>query len=242
MGWEADVSPKLQPAFAGMTKPFTSVTPRGVYRPRMNLRLLLVAPLMILAGSALASERGTVWEIGPEIRGKNYSVGVPSAMTDTHDGPTFIFPANSRGQVKYVTKDAGSLIDARSLTIRYRIEAAPGTRFVANERPSSPAMLSLYFQRRGDNWSARNRYATYRWYSVSDKTLTLAPGEHTMTINFRDDWGAVMGAQSRDNPAFEDALLNADRIGFVFGWSGGRGHGVHATGPARFTLLDFEIR
>ena len=208
----------------------------------MKLRTFLIAPLMLLSASALASGRGADWQIGPEIRGTNYSVGVPRMMADTRDGPAFIFPADQRGQVKYVTRETGSLANARSLTIRYRIDASEGTRFVANERPSSPAMLSLYFQRRGDNWSAKNRYASYRWYSVSDKTLPLSPGEHTITVNFRDEWGAVMGAHSRGNPAFEDALENAERVGFVFGWSGGRGHGVHATGLARFTLLDFEIR
>lgn len=208
----------------------------------MILRTFLIAPLMLLSASALASERGSDWQIGPEIRGKNYSAGVPRVMADTRDGPAFIFPADPRGQVKYVTRETGSLANARSLTIRYRIDASEGARFVANERPSSPAMLSLYFQRRGDTWSAKNRYAFYRWYSVIDKTLPLRSGEHTITLNFRDEWRAVMGAQSQGNPAFEDALENAERVGFVFGWSGGRGHGVHATGPARFTLLDFEIR
>lgn len=208
----------------------------------MILRVPILATFMLLSASALASERGSDWQIGPDIRGRNYSAGVPPVMVDTHDGPAFVFPADQSGQVKYVTKETGSLINAHSLTMRYRIDAVPGTRFVANERPSSTAMLSLYFQRRGDNWSAKNRYANYRWYSVSDKTLSLAPGEYTITVNFNDEWRAVMGAQSRGNPAFEDALRNAERIGFVFGWSGGRGHGVHSTTPARFTLLDFEIR
>ncbi len=208
----------------------------------MKFLILSVAPLMLLSAPAVASDRGADWQIGPEIRGKNYSVGVPELMAESSDGPAFIFPTNQRGQVKYVTRETGSLADARSLTIRYRIDAAPGTRFVANERPDSTAMLSLYFQRHGDNWTAKDRYATYRWYSVSDKTLPLTPGEHTITVNFRDEWGGVMGAQSRGNRAFEDALRNAERVGFVFGWSGGRGHGVHATGPARFTLLEFDIR
>ena len=233
--------PRRQYVLGVLIGPFTSATMPAFYKAVMNLRVLTVALLVVFACPALASDRGQDWQIGPEIRGKNYSEGVPSVMTDSHYGPSFVFPAGPNGQVKYVTKKTGSLANAQSLTIRYRIDAAPRTRFVANERPGSPAMLSLYFQRRGDNWSAKNRYATYRWYSVNNKTLPLAPGEYSITIDFDDEWRAVMGAQSRNNPAFFDALRNAEHIGFVFGWSRGRGHGVHATGPARFTLLEFEL-
>ena len=37
------------------------------------------------------------------------------------------------------------------------------------------------------------------------------------------------------------APADPDRLGLVFGSSEGRGHGVFATRPARFTLLSFRI-
>ena len=40
---------------------------------------------------------------------------------------------------------------------------------------------------------------------------------------------------------FARAKDEAAVVGFVLGSSGGRGHGVYATGPARFTVLDFTI-
>lgn len=59
----------------------------------------------------------------------------------------------------------------------------------------------------------------------------------------KDDWKAVMSTTSSQNPsAFREALANAGRVGFVFESAGVRGHGVYANGPARFTILAFEIR
>ena len=208
----------------------------------MKKRLLLALPAALLAVHATASDRGFDWEIGPNIKGRNHSVGMPSVMDDSRDGPSFEFPTRRSGLVKYVTIGTRPLDDARSVTIRYRVDAPPGTRFIAPERPNAAPMVSLYFQRRGDNWSASGRYATYRWYAARDKTLPLTPGVHQVTLDMDKDWVGVMGARAQGNPGFYDALANAERIGFVFGTDGGRGHGVYATEPARFTLLDFDIR
>ena len=38
--------------------------------------------------------------------------------------------------------------------MRYRIEADPGVRIVPATAPQSPSIITLYFQRGGDNWSA----------------------------------------------------------------------------------------
>lgn len=154
----------------------------------------------------------------------------------------FAFPSRG-GEVHYVTTKVNSLSDASRIHIRYRIEARPGSKFIASEHPDRPATLSLYLQRRGDNWSAKGRYETYRWYVVGHKMLPLVPGTHEVTVDLKNDWTAVMGTTSKSNPAaFRDALANADEVGFVFGSAGGRGHGVYSTGPATFTLLDFDIR
>ena len=208
----------------------------------MKTAPLLAFLALVWANPMLATERNKDWAIGPRIHGKNYSVGMPTTMHPDHSGPSLAFPTRDSGIVKYITMPTSGLHRANELTIRYRIDAAPNVRIVAQERPSSPALLSVYFQRRGDNWSARGKYAYYRWYASSAKTLPLTPGGHSVTLNFEDDWVGVMGASAKDTPAFREALIHADRVGFVFGAEGGRGHGVYATGPAKFTLLDFDVR
>lgn len=211
----------------------------------MKKTLVLALSAISLASIASASDRTNGWEIGPEIRGKNYSVGMPSSLREGEDGPFFDFPYPDvrAGHVHYVTHPARSLLGAKEIRLRYRIDAAPGTRFHPRENPRAAATLSLYFQRRGDNWTARRGYETYRWYVSSDKMMPLRPGVHEVTVSLDDNWTAVTRSNARNNPeAFRGALANTDRVGFVFGSSGGRGHGVYATAPARFTLLDFEIR
>ena len=184
------------------------------------------------------------WEIGPIIKGRNYSVGMPLQPEDTREGITFDIP-NIReryGHVHYVTFDPGSLRGARSITMRYRVDAAPGTRFVPQESTEEQAYMSLFFQRRGDSWNAKGPYEHFRWYSPSDRKIPLRAGTHTVTFPLGGDWISVYGKPSSQNPeAFRAALAQAGRVGFTFGSDSGRGHGVYATGRASFTLLDFEI-
>ena len=184
------------------------------------------------------------WEIGPIIKGRNYSVGMPLRPEDTREGISFDIP-NIReryGHVHYVTFDPGSLRGARAITIRYRIDAPRGTRFTAQEKTDETAYLSLFFQRSGDNWTARGPYEAYRWYSPAETMIPLRRGTHEATIPLDGNWQSVGLKRARENPAaFRASLEDTSRIGFVMGWSHGRGHGVYADAPATFTLLDFEI-
>ena len=184
------------------------------------------------------------WEIGPVIRGRNYSVGMPLQPAPAGRGWAFDFPVGcDSGHVHYVTYNPGSLTGARRLVVRYRVEARPGTRFIPEGMPQLPATVSFVIQRRGDNWSARGDYEYYRWYAPMHSVREIGRGEHEVTIRLDDPmWGSVMGMSAADHPEkFEDALANAARIGLVFGSRSGRGHGVCATDPARFTLLRFSI-
>ena len=72
----------------------------------------------------------------------------------------------------------------------------------------------------------------------------LVPGEGTISIRLDDpNWISVNGRPVAVNPrAFFDALAEAERVGVVFGSPSARGHGVFATAPASFELLDFSIR
>lgn len=198
----------------------------------------------LLAGNPLlaAGPPANAWEIGPIIRGKNYSQRMPLRPEETSAGPSFIIPGPTAadGSVHYLTIATRPLAGARRITLRYRIDAAPGTRFVPQESPHLPATLSLYFQRAGDGWTMRQ--PDWRWYAPTARTMPLRPGTHTVSIGLDEDWVAMTGPGAHANQrGFRAALAETARIGFTFGSEGGRGHGVYATAPARFTILDFRV-
>ncbi|WP_271078553.1 hypothetical protein [Aurantiacibacter sp. MUD61] len=201
-----------------------------------------VAPSLALAqgGRGYAYD----WEIGPVIRGRNYSVGMPPHPAVTGDGWYFDFPGPRRrdGHVHYITRQSGPLDRARGIRIRFRIDARGGARFVPQEHPNLPAMLSLYLQENEDDWSGRGRGEFSRWYSPTDALIELTPGVHEATVMFDENWISVMGSNRNRNPReFSDMLARVGTVGMTFGSVRARGHGVYATAPARFELLDFDI-
>lgn len=203
-------------------------------RPLLSALLLALAPAAAAAAIPLASSG---WRI-------DHSPGVPPRPMAVPGGFAidFPYPVARAGHVHYVTAPRGSLLGKRAITLRYRIDAAPGTRFVPQETPRVPATLSLYLQRRGDNLSGRGRYAFYRWYAPLHTLVQLSPGEHRVTVRLDDNWISVMGAPAAGNrQAFRDALAGPGRVGFVLGTARARGHGVYATGPARMTVTGFQI-
>ena len=212
---------------------------------------LLTAAAALAAGgfglsSAAAAQPAQAWEIGPITRTGNASVGMPPHPAPAGSGWYFNFPYPSEraGHVHYVTFRPGSLMGASRITVRYRVDAAPGARFIARDTPQLPATVSLYFQRSGDNWSGRGPYAFYRWFAPPSGVRQIAPGVHEMTVSLQDPrWLSVSGGRNAAaHPRqFRAALAETARVGLLFGSSARRGHGVYATGPARFTLLDFRI-
>ena len=184
------------------------------------------------------------WEIGPRIRGRSYSPGMPPHPSVLGEGWYFDFPGPRRsdGHVHYVTRSTGPLDGARGILLDYTIEAAPGAEFVPQETRQGPATLSLYLQRRGDDWRARGRTRFYRWYSPANRVVQLRPGSNTLRIGFDENWISVLGSDHDRSPEeFLEALENAGRIGMTFGGDSGRGHGVYATGPARFIVKRFTV-
>jgi hypothetical protein len=210
----------------------------------MTQRLLALAATFLAAGSgaaALAAESAGAWEIGPIIRGRNHSVGMPLHPDAAGRGWAFECPGPG-GSVHYVSVDPGPLAGASHITVRYRVDAARGARFVPQERPAEPGTVSLYFQRAGDSWKGRT-HEYFRWYAPPATVQDLSPGVHQMTVSLRDPaWVSVFGKAAATNPrGFAEAMAGASRVGLVFGSAGARGHGVYATAPARFTLIDFRI-
>lgn len=194
--------------------------------------------------SKATAQSADMWQIGPIIRGRNYSVGMPLRPTRAGGGWYLDFPSphEGAGHVHYVTFSPGPLAGRSRIVVRYRVDAAPGVRFVPRSDPEHPATVSLYFQRRGDNWTAKRQYEHFRWFAPAAGVRAITPGVHEMSVSFRDNWTSVLGKGAAANrEAFHGALAEADRVGLLFGSASGRGHGVYATGPARFTLISFRI-
>jgi hypothetical protein len=182
------------------------------------------------------------WEIGPIIRGRNWSQGAPPHPTARRGGGFRIDIPRPPGSLHYVTVPHGPLTGKRRIVMRYRIEAAPGVRIAPPSDPSGAGMITLYFQRSGDNWSGRRRFETYRWYATFATQTPLRPGTHLISAPLDGKWTAVETSSTRNNPeAFREALANVGRIGFVLGGGDGYGHGVFATGPASIFVTDFRV-
>ena len=191
---------------------------------------------------AAAARDSRAWVIGPVIRGRNHSVDMPLHPSPGRGGTWHIDLPQAPGSVHYVTFPHGSLAGKRRIVMRYRVEADPGVRIVPTTSPQSPSIITLYFQRGGDNWSARGRFETYRWYATFASQSPIVPGEHEMVAPLDGNWTAVMTSSARTEPAaFREALAHADQVGFVLGGGDGYGHGVHATGGARLIVTDFRV-
>ena len=181
------------------------------------------------------------WVIGPIIRGRNYSKGMPLHPSPSAGAAFQIELPQAPGSVHYVTLPHGSLAGKRRIVMRYRIESDRGARIVPRNFPQWTAKITPYFQRRGDNWTGRGAFETYRWYATFvSKPLTA--GEHQIVAPLTANWTAVEGSSARTSPeAFREALAEADQVGFVLGGGDGYGHGAYAIGRARLVVTAFRV-
>jgi hypothetical protein len=207
----------------------------------MRLPSLLVAVTLLAAAPADAAPAST-WTVGPIVHGRNASRGVALHPSPGPGRGWHIDLPTAPGSVHYVTFRHGSLAGKSRIVMRYRIEAAPGVRILPRTAPSMPSVITLYFQRGGDNRSGRGPYEAFRWYATFASQSPITPGEHVMVAPLTGNWTAVGRSTARTNPyAFRDALANADQVGFVLGGGDGYGHGVFATGPARLVVTSFRV-
>lgn len=190
-----------------------------------------------------SGDQVTQWTIGPVIKGKNYSVGMPSHPTAC---PPALFcidlPGGPAVHAHYVTFRHGSLAGKTQIRMRYRVEMGPGVVIEPRTAPGSPSIVTLYFQRAGDDWSADGKYETFRWYAGFASQSPITVGEHEIVAPFTGNWTATLTSSRESAPQqFAVALANADQVGFVLGGGDGLGHGVYSTGPARIVVTEFTV-
>ena len=215
-----------------------------------TVKAVLISGLVMGAATvanAQSAPPADAWQIGPIIKGRNYSVGMPASPTANRRGQGWSFafpnPTVDAGHVHYVTFRNGSLAGKHKIIMRYRIDAPRDTKFIPREQPNLPGTIRLYFQRQGDKWTGRGRQRWYRWYAPNATVRELAPGVYTMEANLNvTGWVPVSGGMENGfTEAFNDALEHADRVGFVMGSRVAAGHGVYTDKQARFTLLSFDV-
>lgn len=183
------------------------------------------------------------WVIGPVVLGENASRGMPlHPMNAGKRGWYFDLPQHP-GSVHYITFRHGSLTGKNRIVMRYRVELASGVRIEPVTAPGSPSIITLYFQRAGDDWSGTDEFETFRWYATFASQSPITPGEHVMVASLKANWTAIQSSNAQSDPmAFHDAIIHADQVGFVLGGGTGYGHGVYATGGARIIVEEFRVQ
>lgn len=170
------------------------------------------------------------WYAGPQIGNVNYSPGI--VLQPLNGGVLqFDIPAVRRGQIDALVKPVTVL--PSSLSVAYQLTAP----VYPADNPSGPPIISVAFQRAGDNWSATGPYQFYRYYATT--TAALVPGTNIFSVDFTTlEWFDVFGQPAGNNvAAFEAAKADPQAIFITFGCDpcGGRSHGV--SGPSHFNLL-----
>ena len=203
----------------------------------MNIVLILlgIAVLILVISKGKKSKsnnapnKATGWQI-------MWSPGMSGAPTPQGSGWAFDFPTNPASHVHYVQNfNPPKLTPGHIVTVKFKVD---GDNFIPQEFPEKTALVSILIQRKGDDWSAKGKYAAYRWFS--NATAELIAGEYVLSVPLDvNQWGDVYGG--KDTELFTATLNNVESIGLVFGSEGGRGHGVYSHSPSRFTLNTLTV-
>ena len=170
------------------------------------------------------------WYAGPIIGTLNYSKNI---TLQPLAGGVLEFALTTGSEIDALCKAIAVLPSA--MTIAYTLSAP----VAPSDFPSSDPLISIAFQRRGDNWSGRNQYQQYRWYAQASNIL--APGSGTFTVDFNSlAWSDVYGIPASTHPTeFAAAKAEVETVYITFGHSSGRSHGV--IGTAQFQLTQSTL-
>tara|TARA_R110000868_G_scaffold359748_1_gene621652 strand:+ start:609 stop:1217 length:609 start_codon:yes stop_codon:yes gene_type:complete len=143
------------------------------------------------------------------------------------------------GELSALLMRGRDLSGSTEMVLRYRIEGDGVAK--PHDRADGYTSISLYFQRAGDDWSARGAFESYRWYSPVVHHPIRA-GSFELGVPFSANWTAVMGSnRTVSEAAFVAAQRECYAMGVAFGNSSGRMHGIYAEGDLRFIVESFDI-
>lgn len=145
------------------------------------------------------------------------------------------------GSLNYIiTQSMVESGDARRLTIKGRVECAPGTKFTAIDRNGSEGLEPNFRPMlMHDMYGALNR-----WWC--DDHVTLAGNESfVLSIPLTPDrWTSVFGRRGDENSATEKAFRRVRSrcyFGLTFGGGSNYGHGVRATPKATVHMTHYSL-
>lgn len=202
----------------------------------------------------------SVWYSGPHPYGESRSVGVPLHPDASPAGPTIALPvgnwdgpsdpinetdhSNTGGHLHALSINYGPLTGKKLIRAKIQVTVPDGVTILPHTAgPGSPAMIGLYFQEKGDDWSAAGTYEDYRWYSSFDEIMPVVNGVFELTAPMDATWTATQTSTRAGDPnGFQKAVDNAQALGLTFGGGSGLSHGLYASGPgARLTILEFTV-
>ena len=214
----------------------------------MNFRASLMLLGVLLSSCGDDSSNGStsrppsnpthrVWEIGPVIGTRNYSVNMP--LRATREGQRCYFDFGVGKEPHYVTFRHGSLSGKQRIRMKFQVDGASDTVIHgAGCDVRSPSGVVLYFQRRDDSWNKDG----WRWWATPVKQRLTAPGSYEIVAPLNGEWTSVMSMKASTSPtAFSQAKAETDRVGFTFSNCDGQGHGATATDTVRFRILEYVV-
>jgi hypothetical protein len=168
------------------------------------------------------------WQFGPVINGLTES---PNMGTIRKTANGFEFDVPTQDGLHYLTKSSSALTGKTGVIYEGNIKLSPGAKLVPTTEPNGPSMMTPYFQRKGDNWTAQGEYEAYRWYASFATMTPIAAGPFSFNVRFDQNWTAILTSSKATNPTgFQGAIDNTGRDGLVFGGGTGLGHGVYVVG------------
>ena len=188
------------------------------------MRFAAVALLLTACGGNSPPPSTALWEIGPVISGQNYSKGEPLYT----DGAIAI---NLQAQPHYVTRP-GNLLGKSAIRLTFSVDGP-----LVGVGCTTPATVSAYFQKAGDDWNTDGG----RWWATFASVTVDHAGDYSITAPLDGPWTSVHTMTAISDPqAFASAKANANSVGFTFGNCEGYGHGAFAAVPVKFVVTSFE--
>lgn len=167
-----------------------------------------------------------------------------TTLQKTASGFRFDFP-RSPGYVNYAMYNINRAISGEMVCTFQVTGIAPVFNAILRDQTAAfpPPGFRLWFQRKGDDWSATIGGGSYRWWSTDRRNLADELGTvRAIQVPLTPDrWTNVIGRSGTADPGgFAAALQNCGSVGMTFGGGNFAGHGVNLlSGSAVFDMRQF---